>query len=224
MKAVKQARAIATRDRILLKATQLFALKGFHDTKLEEVLSAARVTSGAFFHHFRSKEELGFAVLDRHMERRRQQLERIERRLPCSDPDDPLQAVFRRLDAIREMIHRREHRKGGCVIGNLSTELSDTHVEFRKRLAACFDEMASEYQPHLDAAVLRHRPGAAVDTRALARYIVAIIEGSIMLARTHKDAHLMSRHFDYLKEHLKQTCGRADEMSSGTIHLGGRRS
>ena len=70
MRSVKQPRALATRERIVLGAARLFALKGYHDTKLEEVLAAARVTSGAFFHHFRSKEDLGFAVLDRHMEQR----------------------------------------------------------------------------------------------------------------------------------------------------------
>jgi TetR/AcrR family transcriptional repressor of nem operon len=207
MRAVKQARALATQERIVRAAAQLFALKGYHDTKLEEVLATAEVTTGAFFHHFRSKEELGFAVIDRHMEKRRRRLEEVERRLAFSPPADPLQRVFRRLDAIREMVRRRQHRKGGCIIGNLSTELSATHGTFRKRLAECFDEMAQEYQPHLDAAVRRYRPRQPVDTRALARYIVALIEGSIMLARTHTDSQLIARHFDYLKEHLQRTCG-----------------
>jgi hypothetical protein len=44
-----------------------------------------------------------------------------------------------------------------------------------------------------------------VDAAALARYIVAIVEGSIMLTRTQQDRHMMARHFDFLKEHLKQS-------------------
>jgi TetR/AcrR family transcriptional regulator, transcriptional repressor for nem operon len=207
MKAVKQPRALATRERILRAAARLFALKGYHDTKLEEILAAARVTTGAFFHHCRSKEELGFAVLDRHMEKRGQQLRQLERDMPAPNFDDPLQPVFRRLDAIREMVRQRQHRKGGCVIGNLSTELSATHDGFRQRLADCFDEMAQEYQPHLEAAVRRYHPGRFVDTRALARYIVALIEGSIMLSRTLKDNQLLAQHFDQLKKHLQRTCG-----------------
>src|SRR5262245_26815134 len=187
MKDVKQPRALATREQILGEAARLFALKGYHDTKLEEILGAAGVTTGAFFHHFGGKEDLGFAVLDHHMEQRRRSLDEIERRLPPPDPDDPLAPAFRRLDAIQAMVRRRERRQGGCVIGNLSTALSDTHDGFRGRLAECFDEMALEFKPHLDAAVQKAGSGRRVDTRALARYIVAIIEGSIMLTRTQQD-------------------------------------
>ena len=67
MRDVKQPRALATRARIIREAARLFALKGYHDTKLQEVLRGAEVTTGAFFHHFHSKEDLSFAVIDRHM-------------------------------------------------------------------------------------------------------------------------------------------------------------
>ena len=100
MRVVKQPRALATRERIVLGAARLFALKGYHDTTLEAVLAAARVTSGAFFHHFRSKEELGFAVLDRHMEQRRQHLERIEWRLPCPDPERWQEMLGKQFDLV----------------------------------------------------------------------------------------------------------------------------
>jgi TetR/AcrR family transcriptional repressor of nem operon len=209
MKEVKQPRALATRDRILDKAARWFALKGYHDTKLEDVLRTAEVTTGAFFHHFRGKEDLAFAVLDRHMEKRRRALDEIECRFPPCRAGDPLEPVFRRLDAIQAMVRRRQH-KGGCIIGNLSTALSDTHDGFRRRLAECFDEMALEFKPHLDAAVQKSGRGRRVDTWGLARYIVAIIEGSIMLTRTRQDKHLMSCQFDFLKDYLRQALGAGE--------------
>ncbi len=205
MKAVQQTRALATRERILDQAARLFALKGYHDTKLGEILRAARITTGAFFHHFGSKEKLGFAVLDRHMQRRRQELEAIERRLAVPLPDEPLAWVSRRLDAILAMVRRRAHRRGGCIIGNLSTSLSDTHEGFRRRLAQCFHEMALEFKPHLDAAVLRYRPRPRPDTWALARHVVAVIEGGIMLARTQRDPMMLADQLEYLKECLARS-------------------
>lgn len=204
MREPKQARALETRRRIVGEAARHFALKGYHDTKLEEIFSGAQVTTGAFFHHFANKEDLGFAVINSHMEKRRVELERIEKRIQGSDEeDDPLQRLIRRLDAIQEMVRQRENRKGGCIIGNLSMSLSDTNDKFRRRLAECFDEMALDFKPYLDAAVKRYRPGHALDTLALARYIVGIVEGSIMLARTRRDGHVMGRNFDFVKEHIK---------------------
>jgi TetR/AcrR family transcriptional repressor of nem operon len=204
MKNVKQPRALATREKILRAAARLVALKGYHDAKLEEVLDAAQVTKGAFFHHFRDREDLGFAVLDWHMEQRRQLLDGIEQELPLAKQAGPLQLVFRRLDAILEMVRRREGCKGGCVIGNMSTALSDCHDGFRKRLAECFDEMAQEFLPRLQAAARQGRVTRRTNTGELARYIVTVIEGAIMQARTLGDAKLLPRQVAYLKEHLKK--------------------
>jgi TetR/AcrR family transcriptional regulator, transcriptional repressor for nem operon len=207
MKAVQQPRALATREKILKAAARLFALKGYHGTKLEEVRHAAEVTTGAFFHHFSGKEDLGFAVLDRHMETRGRQLEQIEQELPPPRDDDPLERVFRRLDAIAELVRRREHRKGGCIIGNLSTALADTHEAFRQRLADCFDEMAREFLPDLEAAAKQGRSQGGLDTWTLARYLVSVVEGAIMLARTYRDRTLLARHLGCLKEYLAQKLG-----------------
>ena len=204
MKAVTQPRALETREKILQAAARLIALKGYHDAKLEEVLDAAGVTKGAFFHHFSHREDLGFAVLDWHMDRRRQLLDAIEQELPPAKQADPLQKVFRRLDAIEEMAHRREGCKGGCIIGNMSTALSDCHDGFRKRLAECFDEMAQEFLPHLEAATRLGSVTRRTNPSELARYIVTVIEGAIMQARTLGDSELLPRQLAYLKEHLKK--------------------
>lgn len=205
MRTLTQLRAVATRDTIISEAARLFALKGYQATKLEEILRAAQVTTGGFFHHFRCKEELAFAVLRTHMEKRRALLEELERDLPPITSEDPLHPVFRRLDAVLEMVRRREHSSGGCVIGNLSTELSDTHEGFRQQLSACFEDMAGEFRPHLDAAVRQWPSGQTVDTGALSRYVVAVLEGSIMLARSHADLRVVEANFDYLKQYLRHS-------------------
>ncbi len=204
MKDVKQPRALETREKILQAAARLIAFKGYHDAKLEEVLDAAEVTKGAFFHHFRDREDLGFAVLDWHMEKRRQLLDRIEQELPLGKKNDPLQQVFRRLDAIQEMVRRRDGCKGGCIIGNMSTSLSDCHDGFRKRLAKCFDEMAQEFLPSLKTAAHQGGVTRRTNTGELARYIVTVIEGAIMQSRTLGDSTLLTRQFACLKEHLKK--------------------
>ena len=78
---------------------------------------------------------------------------------------------------------------------------------FRRRLAECFDEMAHEFLPHLEAAVKCCRSRRPPDAWTLARYVVTVVEGAIMLARTHRDRTLLARQFDCLKEHLTKNLG-----------------
>jgi AcrR family transcriptional regulator len=151
----------------------------------------------------KNKDDLGFAVVDRHVEQRKRDLDAIEERMPPLPGDDPPEQVFRRLDAVREMVANRQRRKGGCIIGNLSTALADTHPKFRKRLAACFDEMAGEFTPLLDAAAERSATRRVPDALELSRYIVTIIEGAIVPSRTHREPGLVDRQFRLLKQYLR---------------------
>ncbi|MFY9343322.1 MAG: TetR family transcriptional regulator C-terminal domain-containing protein [Planctomycetota bacterium] len=54
-----------TRERILAAGTTLFGQKGFNGCGLNEVLQAAGVPKGSFYHYFHSKEEFGVAVIER---------------------------------------------------------------------------------------------------------------------------------------------------------------
>src|SRR5437867_3013700 len=53
------------REQIVQVATRLMAVRGYHRTSLEDVLRESGAGKGNFYHHFRSKEELGYAILDR---------------------------------------------------------------------------------------------------------------------------------------------------------------
>jgi AcrR family transcriptional regulator len=54
----------ATRAALLESASELFTEKGFAHTSLDEVASAARLTKGALYHHFASKQALFEQVLE----------------------------------------------------------------------------------------------------------------------------------------------------------------
>lgn len=61
--------ADATRARVLIAAESLFARKGFDGTRLREVAEDARVTVPLVCHHFRDKDGLYAAVIERGLER-----------------------------------------------------------------------------------------------------------------------------------------------------------
>src|SRR5262249_15316803 len=63
--AAKSQKGTATRDQILDAATRLIHLRGYHSTSLDDVLRESGVGKGNFYYHFKSKEELGYAIIDR---------------------------------------------------------------------------------------------------------------------------------------------------------------
>src|SRR5207302_1067534 len=63
-----QAHAQDSRDEILKAAMHLFANRGFHETSMSEVAREARVSKALIFWHFKTKEELFLAVLNRLLE------------------------------------------------------------------------------------------------------------------------------------------------------------
>lgn len=58
-----QRRAWATRRALLVAAASRFAEVGYHDTSLSEVIAAGKVTKGALYFHFISKQALADAVV-----------------------------------------------------------------------------------------------------------------------------------------------------------------
>ena len=57
-----------SRDEIMKASMQLFANRGFHETSMSEVAREAQVSKALIFWHFKTKEELFVAVLNRLLE------------------------------------------------------------------------------------------------------------------------------------------------------------
>ncbi|MFM9034025.1 MAG: TetR family transcriptional regulator [Mycobacterium sp.] len=58
-----QSRSAATRQKIIDAGVELFAGKGYGTTSLNDITSAAHVTTGAFYYHFGSKEALAATIV-----------------------------------------------------------------------------------------------------------------------------------------------------------------
>jgi AcrR family transcriptional regulator len=64
MKSLREEHAQATREAILSAARKLFTARGYDTSSIDDIAGAARVTSGALYHHFRSKREVMRAVFE----------------------------------------------------------------------------------------------------------------------------------------------------------------
>jgi TetR/AcrR family transcriptional repressor of nem operon len=186
------------KEQILEVATRLMAVRGYHRTSLDDVLRESGAGKGNFYHYFRSKEDLGYAILDRLLER----LEARTLRPIFGDPDRP---PLDQVDAFFEQIlatQRAGNCVGGCPIGNLATELADTHEGFRQRLAGGFERWRQCLAVALQRARATGALPADVEPDAVARFLVASIEGAILLTKVQKDIRVMEHCVAELRRHL----------------------
>src|SRR5438046_314067 len=164
-----------TRDAILGAAQRLMHVHGYHATSLDDVLRESGVGKGNFYYHFRSKEELGYAILDQIV------AGFVERTLePCfADPDGaPLGQIRCFLDRL-EQAQRDRKCVGGCVMGNLASELSDVHEGFRARLATVFMAWQARFAAARTAGKGRGASAAARDPCATPRFPAAALQGAL---------------------------------------------
>ncbi|MBI1958565.1 MAG: TetR/AcrR family transcriptional regulator, partial [Candidatus Rokubacteria bacterium] len=118
---VRSAKGAATRDQILDVAGKLIHLRGYHATSLDDVLKESGVGKGNFYYYFKSKEDLGYAILERMLQTF------VERTLEPAFADsvaDPVVQIQEFLDSVLDN-QRQRSCIGGCPIGNLASELSD---------------------------------------------------------------------------------------------------
>ena len=187
-----------TREAILHAATELMHLKGYQATTLDDVLRESGVGKGNFYYHFKSKEDLGYAILDQVVSAF------LERTLdPCfSEASTP------RLTQIRCFLDRvlaaQRERKcvGGCALGNLASELSDVHEGFRARLFGVFSAWRERLIGVLEQAQAAGSVRSDCRPDAVAHFLVASLEGAILMTKLTKDIAVMERCVEELKRYL----------------------
>ena len=187
-----------TKEKLLKAAQQLMLAKGFPATTVDEICEAAGFTKGSFFHYFASKEHLGKEVLDRFYCSFQERIQQGAFR----KKSDPLQRVYGYVDRFIEMSKNPES-PSGCLLGNFTQELADTHPEIRSLCAQRFAEWAVPLKQDLDEAKTKYAPKASFDTQSLAEYLIAVLQGSQILAKAKQDKGVMEQNLQHFKRYLQ---------------------
>lgn len=194
--AAREARA--KRERIIDAAARLIHLRGYNSTSIQDILRATGIGKGNFYYYFASKEELGFAILDWQSTRFAEGV----LRKAFDGSGDPLEQINTYLDLLLDLARKRGCR-GGCPVGNLAQELSDTHEGFRRRLERTLEAWRAILERALRRAREEGRLRPEADPARLSQFLLAGIQGAILLAKARKDAGVLADCFDELKAHLQ---------------------
>jgi TetR/AcrR family transcriptional regulator, transcriptional repressor for nem operon len=187
-----------TRRQILDAAFNEFYKNGFQGSSINRIVDEAGTTKGALFHHFRGKNDLGYAVV------REVIYPRLKERWadPLTNSTDPitdLKRVFRQ--CMKEEIANGRIVQG-CPLNNLAQEMSPLDEKFRKSLEQIYmswrESLAAAFARGIKAGTVRK----GVSPAKVAAFIVAAQAGIVGTAKNAQDETLLLQTsqalFDYL--------------------------
>ncbi|WP_331373700.1 TetR/AcrR family transcriptional regulator [Sinorhizobium chiapasense] len=175
-----------TRTRILDVAEAAVLAKGFGATSIDELIAETGITKSGFFYHFRDKNELAKALLERYIENDERIYDEIFSRAH-ELADDPLQAFLLGLKLLSELLADLPNGHPGCLVASMCTQerAFDREIQeinrqaalmWRRRFAAMFSDIMRLY-----------RPRESLDADQLADMVSTVIEGGIVLSKALKE-------------------------------------
>jgi len=159
-------KAAATRRDILQKAFGLIYTKGYQTTSIDDILATTQVTKGAFYYHFRNKDEMGLAIIEEIMKPALAE-GLIE---PLLRQPDPLKAIY---DMMYGLLMKNDFLKveHGCPAANLTQEMTPWNEDFSKAL----EELTQQWQKVMSAAIEKGKKGGLVRKDVHAKQVTLFV-------------------------------------------------
>jgi TetR/AcrR family transcriptional repressor of nem operon len=170
-----------TRQRILDSAARLFSLRGFDGVSLDDLMTEAGLTRGAFYHHFRTKTEVYRESIAYAGKVGGARLEALGSAGLVSLVDQYLSADHRHGDDLR------------CPLAFMSTDVAHRDHEVRSSYTRTFENFVSRLQCGLQDA-----------SRQRALQLAVTLIGGVAIARAFDDEELAKELFAACR-----TAGRA---------------
>jgi TetR/AcrR family transcriptional repressor of nem operon len=173
-----------TREQLLQAAFREIYRSGFQSASLDTILASAGVTKGALYYHFKSKEALGYAVVE----------EIIAPDVhgkwvkPLQNVKDPIDAL---IGAVQRITVRPKDVRGGCPLNNLAQEMSPLDAKFRKHLATIFQAWREAVASLLREGQARGSVRRDMEPADAAALLIAMVEGYGSLAKNAQDPKVM---------------------------------
>lgn len=181
----------STKQRFLDVGLTMLLEHGYNDLGIQALLTATGAPKGSFYHHFKDKEDFALQVIDQYMGGVHAGLDAClgDTRRP------PLERVRRFFELTRQ--HYRKEGYMGCLLGGLGQELSGVSEVFRRRIEACFSQIAVRMAACLEEARQRGDIPADSDTRGMAGVLVDCWEGAALRSRLRRDAAPLKAMLDF---------------------------
>ena len=172
--------------------------RGFQGVSVDDIVKKTSMTKGAFYHHFPTKLDLGYALVDEVIKPMI-----MDRWItPLIKYKNPLEGI---LATLKLLIGNapKEELKWGCPLNNLVQEMAPVDKEFKKHLQVALSLWIEEMEKHLKRGKKAGFIKADVNTRQVAHFVVMAHEGFYGMLKGLDDPRAFAALFDSLKRYFQ---------------------
>ena len=187
-----------TREQIIDEALQIFSVKGFYNTSINDILAATGLTKGGLYGHFASKEELWGAAYERAVAIWKGIVFRGAREIA-----DPVARIEKVVENDLFGYCGAEVFAGGCFFFNMLVELSGQSETMSRRIRAGFMEFARMLASWLKEADREGLLRKGVNHREVADFIVIAVNGAAALYTSSRDRRFLKETSSQLHAYLR---------------------
>jgi TetR/AcrR family transcriptional repressor of nem operon len=196
-----------TRERILDAAQAMVLDHGFAGVSVEQLIQSLGLTKGAFFHHFKNKNDLARSLVRRYADQGMLFFtDSLARARKLSD--DPLQQFLIIIGLYEEMFEHLTEPYPGCLLASYIYELQQFDAETRAIINEEFILSRTELSQLIREIMVKHPPRREVDPVSLADGFMSVFEGAFVLSKSLGEADITIKQLRHYKAYIELLFGK----------------
>jgi TetR/AcrR family transcriptional regulator, transcriptional repressor for nem operon len=184
--------------KLLDAAVSVIRTKGYAATTVDDLCAAAGVTKGAFFHHFKTKDDLAIAAVNHW----RETTDALFAAAPYHNHPDPLARVLAYIE-FRKTLLQGEVAEFTCLIGTIVQEAYDTNPDIRHACDATISGHAANLVSDIAEAKGAHGIKDAWTPESLALHTQAVLQGAFILAKAKNGPDIAAASIEHLRRYVE---------------------
>ena len=190
-------KADVTRLKILQTAFELIYAKGYQTTSIDDILASTEVTKGAFYYHFKNKDEMGLAIINELM--KPTLTENFNKLL--NETDNPLESIYK---LMHHLLIENDFLKMefGCPAGNFAHEMAPWNSDFTKTLNEIVQAWMTELANSIEIGKSKGFVKTNTNANQVAIFIIAGYWGIRELGKLENSKEVYWGYLDELKRYL----------------------
>ena len=188
-----------TRRKIIEKSLQLFSVKGYFNTSINDILEATELTKGGLYGHFSSKEDIWYAVYEEAVEIWKRSVFKGIR-----DNSDPLERIERFIENDMRDYLGGDVFDGGCFFLNMLVELSGQSATMSRQILRGFVRLSKLLRTWLEEADRSGVLKDGLDLKETANFILISLNGAAALYISSRDTSILEQTVGQLRFYIHQ--------------------